>query len=296
MAVTSLRPAEALLARCTFASPGTEVTCAVSGGADSTAMLALAIAAGCRVTAMHVDHGLRDGSASEADHVRDLASTLGARFVARTVHVAAGPNLEERARDARASVLPADSLLGHTADDQAQTVLWHLLRGAGPAGLAAMSADRRPILALRRTETHALCAELGLSVITDPMNADPSFTRNRVRDEVIPLLSEVAGRDVVPLICRAALHQREVVDLLDSLVADVDATDARSLADCPAAVAAMAVRAAWRSETGSNHSPDAAAIGRILDVAAMRAESCDVVAGWRVVRSGGRLRWQRPVG
>lgn len=296
MAVTSLRPAEALLPRCTFPSPGTEVTCAVSGGADSTALLALAIAADCRVTAMHVDHGLRDESADEADHVRDLATALGADFAALTVRVEVGPNLEERARDARASVLPADSLLGHTADDQAQTVVWHLLRGAGPAGLAAMSADRRPILALRRTETHALCAELGLSVVTDPMNADPSFTRNRVRDEVIPLLAEVAGRDVVPLICRAASHQQEIVALLGSLAAEVDPTDARSLAATPPAVAAMAIRTAWRSETGSNHSPDAAAIGRILDVAALRAESCDVVAGWRVVRSGGRLRWQRPVG
>ena len=288
--------AEALLLRCRFPAAGTEVSCAVSGGADSTAMLALAVAARCRVTAVHVDHGLRDDSASEADRVRAVAQLLGADFEARAVRVELGPNLEERARNARASVLPPDALLGHTADDQAQTVLWHLARGSGPTGLAAMTAARRPILALRRTETHALCDELGLDVISDPMNADPAFTRNRIRDEVIPLLNEVAGRDVVPLICRAASHQREVVDLLEALAGSVDVDDARALAASPPAVAAVAIRAAWRARTGLAHGPDAAAIGRVLDVAALRSEACDVVAGWRVERTGGRLRWVRPIG
>src|SRR5205085_8899120 len=121
----------ALLGRCVFPGAGTVVTCAVSGGADSLALLVLAVGAGCEVTAVHVDHGLREGSAAEADLVRAAAARFGAGFVAERVMVAPGANLEARARAARYGVLPADVLTGHTADDQAETVLLNLLRGAG---------------------------------------------------------------------------------------------------------------------------------------------------------------------
>src|SRR5687768_7639231 len=94
-----------LLARCTFPDPRSAVVAGVSGGADSTAMLGLAVEAGCRVTAVHVDHGLRAGSHDEADRVRDLARLLGAGFRAERVDVGAGPNLEARARAARRQAL-----------------------------------------------------------------------------------------------------------------------------------------------------------------------------------------------
>ena len=119
-----------LLTRCTFPAAGTRVACAVSGGADSTALLALAVAAGLDVTAVHVDHGLRPGSAHEADVVRANAERLGAAFRAERVQVADGPNLEARAREARYAILPPGALTGHTADDPAETVLLTLLRGA----------------------------------------------------------------------------------------------------------------------------------------------------------------------
>src|SRR5438105_1748979 len=106
-----------LLPRCTFPPAGSDVACAVSGGADSLALLVLAVAAGCRATAVHVDHGLRAGSAADADVVRDAARRLGAGFRAERVDVGAGPNLEARARVARYAVLPPDVLTGHTADD-----------------------------------------------------------------------------------------------------------------------------------------------------------------------------------
>src|SRR3954452_4130299 len=94
-----------LLPRTTFPSPGTAVTCAVSGGADSLALLVLACAAGCRVTAVHVDHGLRQGSDREAEVVAEAARRVGAGFRSERVEVGHGPNLEARARAARFSVL-----------------------------------------------------------------------------------------------------------------------------------------------------------------------------------------------
>ncbi|HEY5110018.1 MAG TPA: ATP-binding protein, partial [Acidimicrobiales bacterium] len=127
-----------LLARCTFPPPGDPLVCGVSGGPDSLALLVLATAAGCRVTAVHVDHGLRTGSADEAGVVAEVAARFGAGFRSERVVVADGPNLEARARAARHAVLPEGTLLGHTADDQAETMLLNLLRGAGLDGLAAM--------------------------------------------------------------------------------------------------------------------------------------------------------------
>src|SRR4051794_14277118 len=174
--VTSTRTDAALLARCNFPAPGTAVIAAVSGGADSTAMLLLAIDAGCHVTAVHVDHGLRDESPAEAEHVASLAASLGVPFRAERVDVAPGPNLEARARDARRAVLGPTAMTGHTVDDQAETLLLRLLRGAGTSGAAGIRpGPTKPILALRRRETRALCAARGITPIEDPSNADPSF-------------------------------------------------------------------------------------------------------------------------
>ena len=129
------------------------------GGADSLALLVLATAAGCAVTAIHVDHGLRAGSETEAEVVQRAAARFGARFESRRVSVVSGPNLEARARAARFAVLPAGVATGHTMDDQAETILVNLLRGAGADGLAGMEPGaRHPMLGLRRRETHALCA------------------------------------------------------------------------------------------------------------------------------------------
>src|SRR3954468_66893 len=179
-----------LLGRCRLPAAGTAVTCAVSGGADSLALLVLACAAGLDVAAVHVDHGLRPGSADEAPVVASAAARFGARFRAERVDVGDGPNLEARARAARYAVLPPDVLTGHTADDQAETVLVNLLRGAGIDGLAGMRQDgRRPLLGLRRRETRALCEQLGLPPVEDPSNDDARFVRNRVRHELLPLMN-----------------------------------------------------------------------------------------------------------
>jgi tRNA(Ile)-lysidine synthase len=279
-----------LLARCRFPAPGTAVSCAVSGGADSLALLVLAASAGCVTTAIHVDHGLRSDSAAEADTVAEAAARVGARFRSVRVAVPPGPNLEARARDARYGVLPPDVLTGHTADDQAETVLLNLLRGAGTAGLAGMRRERRPLLDLRRTETTALCAELGLTPVDDPMNASLAWRRNRVRHQLLPLLGDIAERDVVPVLARQADLLRDDADLLDALAAAIDVTDARALAAAPPPLARRAVRR-WLTV---DHPPDAATVERVLAVARGASRACDAGRGRRVERHGMRLQLVRP--
>ena len=287
-------PIAELLARCTFPPPGSPVTCAVSGGPDSTALMALASAAGLAVTAVHVDHGLRQGSAAEADIVAANAGILsdalpgalpiGVRRV--TVDVPPGPNLEARARAARYQALPTDVMTGHTADDQAETVLLNLLRGASTAGMAGMRpGPRRPILALRRMETVGLCDQLGLATVDDPSNADPRHLRNRVRHELLPLLCELGQRDVVPILTRQAGVAAQESDLLDELAATIDPGDARTLAAAPPALARRAIRR-WLT---LDHPPDLATVERVLSVARGEVVATETSDGRRVSRSNQRL-------
>lgn len=274
-----------LLARCTFPPPGTAVTCAVSGGADSSALAILATHARCAVTMVHVDHGLRPGSATEADVVQATATRLGAGFRSVRVAVGDGPNLEARARAARRSVLPPDSLYGHTADDQAETVLLALMRGAGLDGLRGMARVGHPILQLRRAETVALCTAMGIDTVRDPSNDDPRFRRNRVRHEVLPLLDAIASRDVASVIARQSQLLGEDARLLEELSAGIDPTDARAVAGAPIALARRAVRR-WLS---GEHPPSSAEVERVLDVAAGSGTACELSGGVRVERHRQRL-------
>lgn len=285
-----------LLQRCAFPAAGTPLDCAVSGGPDSLALLVLAAAAGCSVTAIHVDHGLRPGSELEAQVVARAASAYGAKFRAETVEVEPGPNLEARARAARLGVLPSGVCTGHTADDRAETMLLNLLRGAGPGGLAALSpGPRHPILALRRHETVALCGALGLAPVKDPSNRDPGFRRNRVRHELLPLLADIADRDPVPVLTRQGDLFVDLVDDLNRLAARIDPTSAASLRDAPVSLARVAVRH-WLLEAGvgQGYVVNADAVERVLEVARLRIKATEVTGGWRVTRSRGRLALEAP--
>ena len=249
------------------------------------ALLALATAAGADVIAVHVDHGIRPGSESEASVVARAAERFGAAFRSERVDVAAGPNLEARARAARHAVLGPDAMTGHTADDQAETMVINLLRGGALNGLSGMRPDRHPLLGLRRSETHELCRTLAIDVVDDPSNRLPIHLRNRVRAELMPLLDRLSERDLVPVLARQASLWRDDAELLDALAAELDPTDARALASAPIALARRAVRA-WLTV---DHPPDLASIERVLDVASGHAGACETNDGRRVSRHNQRL-------
>jgi tRNA(Ile)-lysidine synthase len=276
--------AQQLLTRASFPDR-TQLHCAVSGGADSLALLALATRTERHVSVWHVDHGLRAESADEFAFVRSICEQLNVECTLRSVEVAPGPNLEARARDARYAVLPDDVLTGHTADDQAETVLINLLRGSGTAGLAGMRRADRPLLGIRRSETHALCAELGITPLHDTMNDDHRFQRVRVRDELMPLLVDIAKRDMVEVLARQATVLREDDDVLEELASMLDPTDARTLCKAPRALARRSIRR-WLSNPKP---PDLATVERVLAVACGDAGACDIGQGRSVRRSHQRL-------
>ena len=239
---------------------------ALSGGADSLALAA--VAAGLRpTTALIVDHGLQTGSGRVAAAARDRALSLGcvdARVLSVEVGSAGGP--EAAARSARYAVLDAARdrapvLLGHTLDDQAETVLLGLGRGSGARSIAGMRAWDppwcRPLLEVRRALTHAACAELGLTPWHDPHNADPRFTRPRLRAEVLPLMEEVLGGGVAEALARTAAALREDTDALDDDAAEASAAVVTEggivtsrLAELPTAVRRRVIRS-WLLTVGA---------------------------------------------
>ena len=211
------------------------VLVACSGGADSVA-LAAAVAfeaprAGVPAGLITVDHGLQPGSAEQAGRVAALGYELGfdpVEVIPVEVSMDGGPEAAARtaryaALDAVAEALDAVVLLGHTLDDQAETVLLGLGRGSGPRSIAGMPAVAgryvRPLLRVRRTLTAAACAALGLPVWDDPHNLDPAFQRTRLRHEVLPLLEDVLHGGVTEALARSAELFRDDLDALDLLAA-----------------------------------------------------------------------------
>jgi tRNA(Ile)-lysidine synthase len=229
---------------------------ALSGGPDSLA-LAAALAfeaprAGVRAGAVIVDHGLQDGSRDAAATAARQATALGLDPVlVRTVVVEGAGGPEGAARAARYAALEAAAhetgatlvLLGHTLDDQAETVLLGLARGSGATSLHGMAARSglwsRPLLGIRRSQTHAFCADSGLEAWTDPQNSDPAFARVRVRESVLPLLERELGPGIAEALARTAEQLREDDDALDHFAEEI----AEELADIAEAGISLPVRA-----------------------------------------------------
>ena len=261
------------------------IVVALSGGADSLALAAAtafeARSRGMQVLTATVDHGLQDGSADAAASAAGKAEALGVRALTARVDVAGGPDgLEAAARDARYAALreiavrerAAAVLLGHTLDDQAETVLLGLARGAGATSLQGMAARRedadgtiwlRPMLGVRRATTETFCAASDLEPWHDPHNRESRFARVRARETVLPVLERELGPGVAEALARTAEQLREDAEAFDEMIHEtiediVEHAEAgisvsvAALAANPAAVRNRIIRLVAHSEFGSS--------------------------------------------
>lgn len=214
------------------------VLVACSGGADSLALLASTVFEArrteWRVVGVTIDHGLQEGSGERAAAVVEQMAAFGVHDTA-TAAVSVDPigrGLEAAAREARYAALRelADRfgsqvvLLGHTLDDQAETVLMGLARGSGGRSIAGMKSARppfrRPLLTVTRRQTEAACAAEGIEFWSDPHNDDPQFTRARVRHRVLPVLERELGPGIASALARTAEQLQADMDALDLLAED----------------------------------------------------------------------------
>jgi tRNA(Ile)-lysidine synthase len=312
--------------------PGDLVLVACSGGPDSLCLLhalhRLRRLFRIRLAVFHFDHRLRPDSANDARYVARQADRLGVELHLREAHDAPreGQSPEAWARLARYSALhsaAADAgatraALGHTLDDQAETVLLGLLRGGGLEAAAGMPAlgslpplgfpACRPLIEVTREETEAFCRSLRLRPRRDPMNADRRYLRARIRLDVVPLLEERVDRGVRATLARTAQHVRADADYLESVasraarevivVGDDVRLDAEALAGLPEPIAARVVRQAIRvaAAAGGEWSSDvtAAHVRSVSDLARRRgARNVDLPDGLLAARTKGYVRISR---
>jgi len=242
------------------AHPTAAVTVALSGGADSAALTAAAVAETDAVHVVVVDHRLQSGSEVVAARAAEFARARGCATVTVVgVDVTGGGGIEAAARAARYRALDENRdgrpvLLGHTLDDQAETVLLGLGRGSGLRSIRGMAPFDppwgRPLLGVRRDTTRRACDELGYRPYEDPHNADDRFTRVRLRREVLPLLEDVLGGGVAEALARTAGQLQDDGHALDVWADDLlvtarredDLLDTDALAAAPAAVRRRALR------------------------------------------------------
>jgi tRNA(Ile)-lysidine synthase len=258
------------ISRDAMVAAGDTVIIGVSGGADSVALLhilvTLALSLGVTLRVLHVDHGLRAESAWDADFVRRVGTRLGVPVEVTRVTVDGG-SVEAAARAARHAALEAAAdragaariALGHTEDDQAETVLMRVLEGSGVRGLAGIPAVRgriiRPLINARRTDVVAHLEEVGLPWLEDPSNRDLRFLRNRVRHQILPVVADACEGDVVTSLTRVGRLARATIDTVDRLAeaeldrlgtveADAITLSRAAIAALPAPVAAELLREA----------------------------------------------------
>jgi tRNA(Ile)-lysidine synthase len=226
---------ERTLRRHAMLAGGETVLVAVSGGADSVALLhflvELAPAWRLQLHVLHVDHQLRPDSPADADFVRVFGARLGVPVDVVTVMVDPRGSVEAGAREARYAALEAAAArlgahriaVGHTADDQAETVLMRLLEGAGVRGLAGIPPVRgriiRPLIDMHRAALETALGAAGVSWVEDPTNRDPKFLRNRIRHELLPLLADSYNPGIAAALTRVSALARDTVTALDRAAA-----------------------------------------------------------------------------
>ena len=289
--------ASSLLDACAFPPPDTHVDLAVSGGPDSLGLLLLALAAGLHVEVHHVDHHARATSGDDARFVEELCRALGVSYVVHEVEVPTGANFEARARAERRRVLPDGALTGHTMDDLVETVLLNMMRGAGVDGLSPMVNDpTKPFRDLRRRDVHSFVEASGYRARHDESNDDLTYRRNRVRHQLLPLMCDVAERDVVPVIARQAAVLYEERSWLEALsVNDValELTDAdcRNLREWPRARLRRWLRLQLFAidDVNERHPPSAAEVDRAVAVVVGEVVATELSGGRRLARRDQRL-------
>ena len=283
--------------------PGARVLVLLSGGRDSTCLLDMAVQLGCRARALHVDYGLRAESAQDADHCRALCARLEVEL---DVQEAGRPddapgNLQAWARDVRyaAAARAAGGGLvaaGHTATDQAETVLYRLATSPGRRALLGMRARSgqlvRPLLSLTRAQTAQWCLSRGLAWREDATNASDRFARGRVRERLVPALEAVDPRAVESILRTAELlrEEAEVLDVVvETALAGRDRIVVAQLAALPRALGRLVVRRLAEDATSAS-CPRAAT--RLDDLLALGDGALDVGEGARGVVAGGVLRFE----
>jgi tRNA(Ile)-lysidine synthase len=314
--------------------PGDLVLVACSGGPDSLCLLhalhRLRRLLRIRLAVFHFDHLLRPDSGGDARYVGRQSDRLGVEFHVREAHDSPreGQSPEAWARLARYSALHSvaaeagatRAALGHTLDDQAETVLLGLLRGGGLEAAAGMPAVGslpplgfpacRPLIEVTREETEAFCRSLRLRPRRDPMNTDRRYLRARIRHDVLPLLEDRVDRGVRATLARTAEHVREDADYLESVASGAAreitvvgdegvSLDAEALASLPDPIAARVVRQALRvvAAAGGEWSTDvtAAHVRAVNDLARRRGRrSVDLPGGLLATRTKGYVRISRP--
>ena len=300
---------------------GAVVIVALSGGADSLALAAATAFEGAkrglRVASVTVDHGLQDGSAEVAAAAARQVAPLGVDPLIVRISVGTDGGPEAAAREARYGVLAdaaadvgaAAVLVGHTLDDQAETVLLGLARGSGAASLQGMAAETslrgirllRPLLGVRRTTTRAACAAQGLVPWDDPHNADDRYTRVRVRRNVLPVLEAELGPGVAAALARTAAQLREdseafaemIEETIEDIVEHAEAgisVSVGALAANPAALRHRIIRHVVASEFGTSLSR-----AHTLEVARLVTDWSGQgpidLPGCRARRIGGRIEF-----
>jgi tRNA(Ile)-lysidine synthase len=248
-----------------------------------------AVRAGRAAGLVTVDHGLQTGSATRAASVSAVAYELGfdpVQVVPVEVARSGGPEAAARtaryrALDAAAAVLDGWLLLGHTLDDQAETVLLGLGRGSGPRSIAGMRVRDgrrvRPLLGVRRADTVRACTALGLPVWTDPHNVDPRYQRARIRGEVLPLMEDVLQGGVAEALARTADLLRDDLDAFDELATNFLRDQRRSVVE-------------YRPDSFVDHGAGGPAALAVAELAELpRAIRTRVLRGWARGRGAGQL-------
>jgi tRNA(Ile)-lysidine synthase len=289
--------------------PGAPLLVLVSGGGDSVCLLDVAARLGARVSALHVNHGLREGAAEDEDFVRRLCDRLEVPLVVEALEQPpASGNLQEWARDARYALAErhaeADYATAHTASDQAETVLYRLAVSPGTRALHGMAERRgrlvRPLLEVTRDEVRAYLREYELEWREDPSNDDRRFARTRVRHDVLAGLRELSPA-AERTIAETARQLREEAEVLDDAVDDAlesagggPAITLSALRELPPAVRRLLLRRLAERAAGGGPRPlSRVETDEILSLGERGTKSLDLGGGLRAVAEYGTVRFAR---